>query len=354
MFGKDSKPTQIDLYEFFRILCRNVKTGMPPLKCIETYREDGQLKKSLDEIAKSLIRDLNNGVSLANAMRKHAFFPPFVVELVDIGGKTGQLKKFLKEIVFFLEQENDIRREIKSSMFSVKLLLTGVALGFILAAFVVIPKMGEVLKSLGTELPFITKVVLNFGIAMQEYWYIFFFLAMMGVVLFLYVKKAYPEKIDLLRLKIPFLGELLKMELHYKFYKIVSLCTAVGDIPTQKAFQFTAMAIGHLPLKATLQQAARELQSKGNQSETALLKADVNGIFHKSVYRMLKSGRTSGKMSETLEEEAREYQKDLVRYSKDIGNKISASVVIPVMFLIIIGVASIYYPIFNMMRSLNV
>lgn len=341
-----------DLCRFFRIIRRKSNAGIAIQKCVEQY---GNIcvKPSLKNISQVLIKDLGNGSNFADALRKHSFFPSFVIELVAVGEKTGQLGEFLNEIVFFLEQENDIQQELKSSMTKFYSLLGLAFLAFLMAGFVVIPKIGDLLSSVGAEIPFVTQIVIGVGTTLQNHWLLLPLMAMMLAGGYIYTKKEHPEKIDYLKLHVPFIGKILRVELHYKFCKIIALCDTAGDIPIHKAFQFTAMAMDNMLLKTALQRAAKDLEISGTQPAMALEKADEKHILNEDLYTMLKSSQETGQLPKVLNEEAEDYRKSILRLSKDVGNKISSTVVIPIMVFIGLLVVSVYAPLFNMLEAAN-
>lgn len=352
MLGKKEKPTMDDLCRFFRIIRRKQKAGIMAQQCLEQY-ESVCTKPALKSIAQSLLKDLGSGATLADALRKHTFFPSFVIELVAVGERTGQLSEFLNEIVFFLEQENDIQKELRSSLIKFFCLIGLAFTAFLIAGFVVIPRIGDLLMSLGTEIPYITQVIVSASTMLQNNWFLLPIMAFLMLGFYIYTKKEHPEKIDYLKLHLPFIGTILSMEVHYKFCKIISLCSMTGDIPVHKSFQFTSMAIDNALMKTALQRAAKDLELSGSQPANALEKADVKHVLSEDLYIMMKSGKDTGQLSDILSDEAEEYRKAIVRLSKEVGNKINSTVVIPIMVFIFILVISVYAPLFNMMEAAN-
>ena len=349
---KSKKPTLEDLGRFFRILRRYSNAGIPPKKCIEQYQKTC-MKESLKNISSTLIEDLGNGMNFADSLRKHSFFPSYVVELIAVGEKTGQLNEFLEEIVFFLEQDNDIQRELKSSLLPIKFLLTGALIAFIVAVFVVIPRIGDILVSFNAKMPMLTQFVVWGGALLQNHWLLMIIMALMIVIISFYIKKEHPDKYSLFKLNTPFTGKILCVELQYKFCKIVALCDGAG-VSIHKAFQFAAMAIDNTILKKTLHQAAKDLKLSGSQPAVALTNADTHKVLREEIYTMLKAGQETGQLSKILNDEAEEYRKEILRLSKNVGNKVSSSIIVPIMIFIGILVVSVYIPLFSMMEAGNV
>ncbi|MEN6620095.1 MAG: type II secretion system F family protein [Smithella sp.] len=346
---KTDKPTQADLCQFFRIICRYYSAGISLINSVEQYRKNCE-KKQLQAIMQSLLRDMREGLPFSDAMRKAPFFPAYIVELMHVAESTGQIKKILDEIVFFLEQNIDIKREVNSGLYPAKFFLGGVVLSFCMAIFVLIPKMADILNDLNTDLPMITAVVLNGGMFLAHMWPLFALLCITGFPAYQYAKKMYPERIDRLKLKLPFFGQVNYYNLQYEMTKILSLVLQSG-IPMQDALKYTAIAVDHIPLKNTLYQASAKVKNSGSNTADALQKADTEKLIHHDLFIMIRAGEESGKMVDILEDEAEDFRKDLLALSKNLGNKVGTSIIIPGMLCIILLMISIFAPLIHMMTA---
>ena len=149
----------------------------------------------------------------------------------------------------------------------------------------------------------------------------------------------------------PFFGPILRSQIHGYFLSIVSICTMFSDIPIQQAINYAARTINHIPTQQTLFEAVRLMKSEGLSSYTAIKRADVNNIFDQELYAMMEAGEKSDSLSQIFEEEAIEYQKTLTRQASEIGDKLSTSVIIPSIIILVLLLMSVYYPIFELVSS---
>lgn len=345
----DNKATQVDLCKFFRIIRRYHHAGMSLPTSVERYQKNCE-KESVKNIVAVILKDLKNGSSFSASLRKHTFFPSYIIELVYIGESSGQLDKIFDEIVFFLEQDIDITRELSTGLLPVKFFLVGAITAFCVAVFVVIPKMGGILDDLHADMPLLTKVVLKIGTTLQDFWWLFLILAVGTFFFYRYAKTAYPEMIDRLKMKLPFYRTIYRNEMQYRFTKILSLCT-VGNIPIVKSLQYTALSIGNVPLKNELMKAAKDCEMTGANAADAIQKADVEHLLESDIFIMLRAGEISGNIYQIMMDEAEDYRKTLLSLSKNIGNKVGPSIIVPVMVGILFLMASVYAPIITMMGA---
>lgn len=351
MFGMDKKPTQEDLCQFFRIMRRYHGAGISTVRSLEHFSESNGENGRMKEMVETLTKDLLNGLHFSDALKKHPFFPAFIVQLIKVGEETGELNQIYDEIVFHLEQNLEVQGEIKGNMLQVKLFLVLAVVAVIVAIFVVLPKMNEILTDLNADLPLMTKIVLSFGDGLASGWPLFFLLAVGSYFGFRYFKKAYPAKADRMKLKIPFYSSLYYYELQYRMAKVLSLVSH-SRIPITESLRYAAVSVDHIPLQNVLMDAAKEIQNAGAATTDALEKADKKErLIDKDIYVMLRAGEISGELSKTLGEVGEDYRKSLVRESKNIGTKVGMSIIVPVMAFLMFLLFAVFQPISSIMGA---
>jgi len=116
-------------------LCRTlevlIKTGIPILQGIESAVE------VLDnEIIKQKIREckkeMEEGVTFGQTLKKIDFIPPFVTNLVIVGEESGRLSESLSEIADFYERDTEEFLRITGTILEpLMILAVGVVIGFI-------------------------------------------------------------------------------------------------------------------------------------------------------------------------------------------------------------------------------
>lgn len=341
---------KMDLAHFFRTYYRYQRASITTQEFLGMYLRVCP-NKDLKEIIQTIQKDMKLGASFSEALRKYTVFPRYVIEMIAVGEKSSTVVRVLEKIVFFLIQENDIEKKVEASVRQGIIMLIILLVGAFITLIFVIPKIGEVLLTVRPELPFFTAVVVNISTFLQNN---ILFLGI-GLVLlllsFLYIKRTMPERVDMWHLNSPFFGPILRSQIHGYFLSIVSICTMFSDIPIQQAINYAARTINHIPTQQTLFEAVRLMKSEGLSSYTAIKRADVNNIFDQELYAMMEAGEKSDSLSQIFEEEAIEYQKTLTRQASEIGDKLSTSVIIPSIIILVLLLMSVYYPIFELVSS---
>ena len=353
MFGLgQEKLSNEELCKFFRVIQKYNNAGVTLAESVSSYAENVENKK-MQSLTQEILRDMRNGTEFSSALGKHdAEFPAFIVEIIRVGEESGQIAKVLEEIVFYLEQEIEVDREVRQALWTPKAFMIGMVGAFAVALFLVIPKMGELLTEAHIDLPFITQVVITVGDTAQNFWWLFLLIGVAIKFFYSQFAKKYPERAALMSLKVPFFKVISYNQMQYRFAKILGLC-AVANIKTSTSLKYTALASDNLAMKETLLRAVRDMENTGSQVWEALRKADINQIIHKDFFVMLRVGAMTGQLGAILMAEAMNYQKDMLAASKLIGDKVGIAVTIPGYLGLILLFAAIEYPVIEMMQNMN-
>jgi len=340
-----------DLYNFSYVMERYNSFGIKMHEAVENYLKTVQ-KPALRKIMETLLRDLRNGIAFPDALSKHpSFFPAFVIAMMRIGQDSGQTGKIWEDITSYLEQEIEIGKDIRSAMWIQKVFFAFFLVAAVIIIFLVIPKMGDLLKETDMELPMVTKAVIGFGTIATSFWWLFL-LAGIGCVLgYGYFKREYPEQYDALKLKVPVFSTITYDQLQYRFARVFGLCRQAGLDPVS-SLRYAAIAADNLIMKNMLQKAASSLENSGLPLREALMKADVHHILHPDFFLMMQVG-IAGDISEVMLKEADKYQKEMRRSAKTIGDKVGLCVMIPGYVVMILLFASMELPIMSMMQNMN-
>lgn len=323
----------MELCRLLRIIRRYNAAGIPIKRAIELHIEaieDGKMKNNLREI----LKELNKGEQFSSALKKQGIFDRYVYELISVGENTGNLGDVLNQLVFKMTNDLEVNRAVNSGLRQIYMFVAFFLAAFVYTILVVLPSSQTFLASIGTKLPAATQLIFDFGTLCQHYWYIFLVVIVGSGVYIVQLAKRYPETIENIKLKMPYIGALYKKQLHYQFCKVFEICLKAG-FPAQKALQYTASAVNNHKLKSNLLVAIKNLGERGFDLSEALKKSDKEQFIDLGLYPVLQAGVTSGTLDVVLAEEADEYKKEVLDKAQKLGNNIGSIVVTPLVFLIL-------------------
>src|SRR3954451_19489913 len=201
-----------DVVIFTRQFATMINAGLPLVQSLNILASQTE-NKTLAEVTRAVVYDVESGNTLADAFSKHPkAFTALYVNMVAAGEAGGILDTILLRLATFLEKSDALIRKVKGAMvypaviFSVAIIAIAVLLIF------VIPTFQSMFASVNLELPLPTRVVIGLSQLLIGYWWV----AMAAVAGGIFGLKRYYAtapgrlQIDSLMLKAPILGDILR------------------------------------------------------------------------------------------------------------------------------------------------
>ncbi len=350
--GKD-KVKNDDLVMFTRQLSAMVGAGVPLVRALNSQHDHTE-SKSLKHITEGIIKDVEGGAQLADALAKYPnTFNDVYVNMVRAGEAAGILDDILKRLAMQQEKNATIRKKIKSAMtYPMVLIFITVAAFFGLMLFV-IPQIGKILKDLGgpdAELPGITLFMLGLSDFIMGWWWLLIPAMIAGVIFFLrYIKTPQGKAIfHRFVLKLPMIKELIKKVAIARFARTFSALMGAG-VAVLEALDVTAHAVGNVVYENALLDAAEQVKNGKNLSTVI----EANPLFPAIVSQMLAVGEETGQTDAVLVKVADFYEEEV-----DVAIDGVSAIIEPVMIVIMgtmVGLiaASVMTPIAGLAQSIK-
>lgn len=350
----ESKRVKNDqLVVFTRQLSAMVGAGVPLLRSLtslEKHAEDMALKKILGDV----IKDVEGGMSLGEALKKHPeTFNDIYVNMVRAGEAAGILDDILQRLAYQQEKSAAIRKKIRSAMAYPTVLIVITVLAFFGLMLFVIPQIGKVLEDLGgpdAELPGITLFMLAISNFITSFWYIIIpglIFAVWGVIRYTHTPSG-KRKFDTLLLKLPAVNAVVKKVAVARFARTFSALMGAG-VAVLEALDVSARAIGNVIYEDALKEAAKEV--KNGRALSAVIEG--NDLFPAIVGQMLAVGEETGQTDTVLVKVADFYEDEV-----DLAIGSVSSIIEPVMIVMMGGMvgliaASVMTPIAQLSQNIQ-
>lgn len=302
-------------------------------------------------LVQELRRLLQEGHSFTSALEQYPqHFPALFISMVRAGEAGGILPEVLKRLASFQEEEIALQRFVVSSLTYPAMIAVACVCSLIYFVGDVIPKFQDILEGMGSELPFITKLVMTAGNGFKSYWWVL--AALVGLLVFwLLSQMATPEgrlRIDSAKLKFPLIGDILQKVAVSKMALALSLLTGSG-VPLLAGLNITSEIMGNAVLARALREVEREVKT-GNSLVNSM---HAQKVFPVMAVEMIGVGEESGNINGMLEQVAKTYDNDV---KNSIG--VFMSTFEPMLILTMVGVIAILalavlLPLVNLNSQIN-
>ena len=348
-----AKVKTADLVLFTRQLSTMVSAGVPLIRSLTTMRDQVE-NPTLKEIIGDLIKDVQSGISLADALAKHPdVFSDIFVNMIRAGEAAGIVDDILKRLATQVEKNASMRKKIKSAS-TYPIVLLVLTLGAFMGLMIfIIPRIAAILKDLGgpnAKLPAITQAMISISGFMTSYWYIIIGGGIGGYILLKRYLKTPAGRYNFhsFVLRIPILKNLITKIAVARFTRTFAALIGAG-VSVVEALRVTARAIGNDVYQKAIEDAANEVIN-GKQLSQAL---EGNKLFPGIVPQMLAVGEETGQTDVVLVKVADFYDEEVDAIIDSLS-----SILEPVMIVIMGGMvglvaASVMGPIASLSQNVG-
>ena len=157
-FGKRKKKiTDKDVIIFTRQFASMYNAGIPIVQSLDIMSKQTE-NKSFREVIGQVKSDVESGVTLADAMKKHPrAFDDLYVNLVAAGEAGGVLDAVLQRLAVYIEKAMKLKRKVKGAMiYPAIVMFVAVSVVAMIMIFV-IPVFSKIFGEMGVALPLPTQ-----------------------------------------------------------------------------------------------------------------------------------------------------------------------------------------------------
>lgn len=296
--------------------------------------------------------DIQEGVSLSDAMRKHPeCFDDLYVSMVQAGEVGGVLDEVLGRLAKLLEDTARLQNQIKSALAYPVVVGSLATIIFLAMTIFIIPVFAGIFKEIGGDLPAFTQAMLDISEFLRSP-KVLILVILIPIVVFSY-KRYYStrvgrETMDRFFLKMPLFGDLIQKSATARFCRTFGALTRSG-VPILTCLEIVRDTAGNQIIANAVDEARREIQT-GGMISIALQKEQVFPIM---AIQMISIGEETGEIDAMLMKVADFYEDEVEQAVKAL-----TSIMEPIMILFLGGMVgsillAMYLPMFKVFEKLG-
>lgn len=334
-----------------RHLAVMIRAGMPLFEGLKIIRRQN-LSKNMTKIVDQLISDVNNGLSLAQSMKRfERVFGEFFISIVQVGEASGTLADNLLYLAEEMKKNKELRGKVRSAMiYPIILLIMTIAVsGFL--TFFIFPKILPTFTDFAVELPLSTQILISTLGFLQAWWWAL----LVGLVLFVIAWRilmrieAFKYIIHRILLGTPVVSRLSVDINMANFTRILAILLRSG-VKIVEAVIIVSNTFENRVYRRSLLDAAEEIRKGGSFSEHLLRERKH---YPPLLSSMIEVGENTGNLEDNLRYLA-EYYTDEVDGSLKNLTTLLEPLILLLMGLIVGFVAlSIITPIYTISQGIT-
>jgi len=322
-----------DIAQFTSQLSTLVGASIPLVDAISALVDQTENRK-LKEVLVDVRAKVNEGTSLAKAMRSHpTVFDDLYINMVDAGEKSGALEVVLNRLEEYTTKQVSMQSKLTSSL-AYPVLMTIMSLLMIVGLFTgVLPRIKRIFDSFHKTLPVLTQVLFAFSNFLVGYWWLIAFVTGVGVWYFRrYIKTEKGKHWWHQRLlRFPIFGRINRLVAVSRFCRTLSTLLTSG-VPVLTALGITRTVVGNEIIAQAVENASKNIAE--GQSIAGPLKA--SGEFPPIVTHMITVGEKTGELETMLAKISDAYDQEV-----DATLETMTSLLTPILMLVMGGVVMV-------------
>ena len=300
---------QFPLLLFSQELLALMNAGLTVVEGVETLAEK-EARPDSRQILQQIVAQLYEGRSLSYALQSFpAVFPTLYVSTVRASEKTGDLAEALTRYIAYQTQVDVVRKKVvNASIYPLLLIGAGGLVTIFLMAYVV-PRFSRIYEDLGTNLPFLSRMLLRWGKLLQADGPLVLAVLVLAVGALVYLGRRQGTRDWVMQRlwRIPAAGERMRVYQLARFYRTLGMLLR-GGTPIGPGLIMVSDLL-QPELRLHLEGAAKKI-TEGRSISFAM---EAHRLTTPVALRMLRVGERTGQMSEMMERIASFYDEEMAR-----------------------------------------
>jgi general secretion pathway protein F len=309
-----------------------LQAGIPLAEALRMVIEQSPDKK-IEAAFRDIREKVSQGMAFGDAVMRHpAYFTDLYSNMVKAGESSGSLDHVMMRLSSFLQAQSRLKNKVGAALiYPMIMVVVGIVVVTILMTFVV-PRVVQLLRSRGEDLPLATQVLVAVSDFLSAYW----LLVMIGVLLLtilfqLFINSDRGRLIwDSLKLKVPVFGDLMRKQSVARFATTLATLLRSG-LPALQAIDVTNRVLDNKVLQNALQKVHDHIL-EGADIATPM---KLSGVFPPTVCYMVGVGEQAGNLDEMLERVAETYDEEV-----DIATQKLTALLDPLIIVVLAGVVA--------------
>ena len=339
-----------DIAVMTRQLSTMISSGIPLLESMEILQEqasDPGFKLTLDKV----IDRVRSGSDFSSALGEHKIFTKIYVNMIKAGEASGQLDTILSRLADYMENIEELKREIKAAMtYPVisLLLILGITVFLVVG---IVPKFEAIFDQLGMkDLPPPTRILLLMSRALREHAFIVVgVLIAICIAFVMYIRTKMGQwQWHWFLLHMPVFGPLFRKVAISRFSRTFATLIQSG-VPMLGALDIVASTAGNI----LVEDAVLKAKDAVTRGETLGDPLAATRVFPPMVTRMIAIGEKTGALEKLLMKIAEFYDQEVRATVKGLTSLIEPLMVGTMGLIVGFIVLSIFLPIIKIQQQLS-
>ena len=297
-----------DLSLITRQLATLVRSSMPLEEALLAVSQQNDVPR-IKTIVLGVRARVMEGHTLADGLADFPrAFPELYRATVSAGEQSGKLDGVLERLADYMESRQLLKQRVTNAMIY-PIVLVLMSFGIVAGMLVyVVPKVINVFRDTGQELPWLTQALISTSDFLREYGLILFIVgaALAWIIRRIFLQPGPRRRWHYFLLRLPLVGKLVRGINTARFSRTMSILTGSG-VPVLDSLRISGQVVANLPMRDAIEEAAARVR-EGEAIGTSLANSRV---FPPIFVHLVSSGEASGDLDNMLERASANQEREM-------------------------------------------
>ena len=340
--------SRFPLLLFSRELLSLLDSGITIVEAIETLAEK-ESRPGVRLVLQRIIAGLREGRPFSATLEESPQdFAPLYVATVRASERTSGLGEALGRYIAYATQLESLRGRLVSAAIYPVLLVAVSGLVILFLMGYVVPRFSHIYEDMGGDLPFLSRLLLHWGKAVEHYWPV-----LLGIAAALVAGFAQGGGRMLVRWTVRFMWRFPAVGERMRVFELARLYRTLGMLLRGGIAIVPALEMVEGLLSAALRVRLADAMRAIREGHAISHAFETGGLTTAVALRMLRVGERAGNMGEMMERVAAFHDEEMARWA-EWATRLIGPLLMLLMGVLIGGIVILMYlPIFQLAESIQ-
>lgn len=339
-----------DVIDFSHQLATLIESGVTILTTLQLL-EGQAFRAAFRKVIAGLVNELRGGSSLSQALSKYPqAFSYTYCQVVRASEQAGNLEVGLRQMASYMEKQAATRGRVKRAL-AYPMVVLFMAIGvFVLLITVALPPLVGLFTALGTELPWMTKLLIAIaGFLINYKFYLLGGVTIVIISIVGYLRlPAGKLTMDRLMLKMPLIGPITIQRNMCHFCRTASMLLKAGLLLPQ-VMNIVIQTVGN----RIIRQALREVRERLVQGQGLSQPMAAIDLFPRLLVEMVSVGEKTGNLDSTLATLGDYYEQRVDQRVNTLVSMIEPALTVGMGLIVAFIALSMITPLYSILGSMQ-
>lgn len=324
-----------------------LQAGISTMEGISLMSEDAQ-SEAEKKLLSTIYNEILSSGSLHKGLESAGCFPKYMVNMVQLGERTGNLDNIMKSLSEYYERKANISTAIKNAVTYPTIMILMMVAVIIILITKVLPIFNQVFSQLGTQMNTASKALLQFGSLLNQYAVILivFLCAIVLLILFFARIKKGTKLFRRISGSLPLFKNTANLSSTCQFAGVLSIAIKSGFSAEQGIEMAREMNDSKAFEKKITQ--CRQYMEQGMSLSEALVKS---AVFSGIDARMISISSKSGRIDDELNKIANKMDSDLQSHLVSMVSTLEPTIIVILSVVTGIILLSVMLPLLGILSG---